>query len=197
VSQERFDIYFAGELLPDQSAATVKAWLGAQFKLQGAALERLFSGEPVRIKQDVDLDTAGRYRAAFRKAGALLDIRPAGASAQPTAPPPVPAAAVAEPATAADAPEAAGAEPELLPANSGSLEDCSVPVAAATLPDISHLNLDWAGTELDDTPPPPAADIATEHLSAGPPNSGDLSDCVKPKTPQPIPDISQLQLADD
>lgn len=208
MSQQHFDIYFSGELLPDFTTETVRQWLGNQFKLQGEALEQLFSGQPVRIKQGVDLDTAGRYRAAFRQAGAVVDVRPAGAPTdqQAAAPPPP-----------------ARNEPELLPANSGTLEDCAPDVAAAPIPDISHLglgdpgslegyapdvaaaplpdisNLDLGNSEqpLDDTPPAPPADIATGHLSAQPANSGDLSDCVQQKPHRPIPDISDLDLADD
>lgn len=180
MSQERFDIYFAGQLLPDHDPAAVKAWLGKQFKLQGEALDRLFSGQSVRIKQDVDLDTAGRYRAAFRQAGALLDIRPVGAAA----PQPAPAGADSQ-------------EPELLPANTGSLADCAAPVADAPLPDIDHLGLAAPEQPLDDTPPAAAADIDISHLSAAPANSGDLSDCRQEKPARPLPDISALQIADD
>jgi hypothetical protein len=197
VSEERFDIYFAGELLPDQPVDAVKQWLGAQFKLQGQALERLFSGQPVRIKQSVDLDTAGRYRAAFRQAGALLEIRPAvGAQDQPAAPSAQPTASEAA-ASAAQATAHPGEEPELLPPNTGSLEDCAMPVEAAPLPDIDAMQLDSPEHPLDDRPPAPPAQIATEHLSAAPANSGDLSDCVQEKPAQPIPDISQLHLAED
>jgi hypothetical protein len=197
VSQERFDIYFAGELLPDHAPEAVRQWLGAQFKLQGAALERLFSGQPVRIKQGVDPDTAGRYRAAFRKAGALLDIRPAAAEATAPAAPPAAHAPAEQQGVATDPRDAGGTGPQLLPANTGSLEDCAEPVAAVVLPDIGHLTLDASGATLDERRPPPPADIDTEHLSAGPPNSGDLSDCVTEQPARPIPDISQLQLADD
>jgi hypothetical protein len=186
VSQERFDIYFAGELLPDHPADEVRQWLGRQFKLQGAALERLFSGTPVRIKQGVDMETAGRYRAAFRQAGALVDIRPVSIEAPPAVSPAAPGA----PAGITD-------EPELLPANTGSLEDCAPEVPAVEIPDISHMALGSAGQPLDDSPPPPPADIATDHLSAGPANTGDLSDCVQEKPPRPIPDISKLELSDD
>jgi hypothetical protein len=179
VTQERFDIYFSGELLPEQPVAIVREWLSRQFKLQGEALDHLFSGEPVRIKQGVDMETAGRYRAAFRKAGALVEIRPCTAAQ----------AAGGEPDSAP--------EPELLPANTGSLEDFAPEVAAAPLPDIGYLDLAGKDQPLDDTPPAPPADISTEHLSVGPPNSGDLSDCAQEKPPQPIPDISALDLEDD
>jgi len=184
VSQQRYDIYFAGELMPDHPPEQVKQWLGAQFRLQGEALEQLFSGQPVRIKQDVDMDTAGRYRAAFRKAGALVEIRPA--TDQPAAP-------VATPGPAA----AAASEPELLPPNTGSLEDCAAEIAATPLPAIDHIDLAAPEQPLDDRPPPPPAAISTEHLSATPPNSGDLSDCAPPPPDTPLPDISRLQLTDD
>lgn len=181
MSQERFDIFFAGELLPDHDPAVTRQWLGTQFKLQGEALERLFSGQPVRIKQDVDMDTAGRYRAAFRQAGALVDVRPAGTAA--ITPPP------AQPRTDAD--------PDLLPPNTGTLADCAPAREPAPLPDIGHLALDAPDRPLDDSPPPPPADIDTSHLSAGPANSGDLSDCAGDKPARVIPDISALQLTDD
>jgi len=193
VSQERFDIYFAGELLPDHAPEAVKQWLGAQFKLQGQALEQLFSGQAVRIKQGVDMDTAGRYRSAFRKAGALLEIRPISASAE-AAPQPATPVTPTEDATPASP---SGSEPELLPANTGSLEDCAVPVTAAAIPDIGHMALDAPEHPLDDTPPAPPADIDISQLSAQPANSGDLSDCAQDKPARPIPDISQIQLAED
>ena len=153
MSQERFDIYFAGELLPDHAPEAVKQWLGAQFKLQGEALEQLFSGQPVRIKQDVDMDTAGHYRAAFRKAGARLEIRPATAAPTPQAPAAAPPTQATKPAGTVDK------EPELLPANTGSLEDCAAPVDAAPLPDIGHMALEAPERPLDETPPAAPADI--------------------------------------
>ena len=178
--QERFDIYFAGELLPDQPSEPVREWLGRQFKLQGKALDHLFSGTPVRIKQNVDMDTAGRYRAAFRQAGALVDIRPV------TQQPPTPATA-----------EDNTGEPELLPPNTGSLEDCAPEVTPADIPDISYMDLGSTDRPIDETPAPPPANIDTSNLSAEPPNSGDLSDCVQEKPPLPIPDISDITLSDD
>lgn len=179
MSHERFDIYFAGQILPEHSPDAVRQWLGAQFKIQGQALDQLFCGQPVRIKQGVDMDTAGRYRAAFRKAGALVEIRPidAGTTATPAAP--------------------VQDEPQLLPANTGSLADCAQPVAPAPVPDIGHMSLDTPDRPLDDTPSPPAAQIDTSHLDALPANTGDLSDCTVDKPARPIPDISALQLTDD
>lgn len=189
MSQDRFDIYFAGELLPDQDPQAVKQWLSSQFKLQGPALEKLFSGQPVRIKQGVDLDSAGRFRAAFRKAGALLEVRPAVASAStPQASPD---------AAASTAPHETTDEPNLLPAHTGSLEDCALPVNPSPLPNIDHMDLAPPDRPLDESTPAEAADIDTSRLSALPANSGDLSDCVANKVIKPLPDISQLQLTDD
>jgi hypothetical protein len=50
---------------------------------------------------------------------------------------------------------------------------------------------------LDETSPPPPADIDTSDLEALPPNSGSLEDCKVEKTPREIPDIGHLQLVDD
>ena len=72
---QAFDIYFLGEMLPDTDPADVKRRVAKLFKVTEDAVDRLFSGKPLRVKQNVDAETASRYRAAFRDAGALLEIR--------------------------------------------------------------------------------------------------------------------------
>ena len=75
---QAFDVYFLGEILPESNPADVRRQVARLFKVQDDAVERLFSGKPVRVKQAVDVDTASRYRALFRDAGALLQIVPSG-----------------------------------------------------------------------------------------------------------------------
>jgi hypothetical protein len=172
---QTFDIYFLGETLPDSDQATVRTGVARLFKMQDSAVDRLFSGKPIRVKQAVDADAASRYRAAFRDVGALIQIVPAG-SAPPAANAPGAAAAAAPAKTAARPPSV----------------DAPTPSGASGVADLAE-----PGAILDHTPPPPPADIDTGSLEALPPNSGSLEDCRQDKPPRPIPDISHLRLVDD
>jgi hypothetical protein len=178
-----YDIFFSGKLMDGHSEADVKEQLGRLLKLNPAQLEHLFSGRSVRIKSGVDEETATRYRIAFRDAGALLEILPAAGETDNRA------------ATM----EAVKSQPPddsltLLPPRTGSLIDCAPKVAAQPLPDISALSLAAQNRNLDESEqaPPPAIDISA--LSLNPANSGTLEDCVPPREPAPLPDISNLQL---
>ncbi|MCB1723584.1 MAG: hypothetical protein KDJ39_07805 [Gammaproteobacteria bacterium] len=160
---QNFDVYFVGELLPGADPAKARRDVAALFKIAEEAADRLFSGKAVRIKQNADADAAGRYRALFRDAGALIRIVPAGSPPPAATPgpdaPPAPAQAAggeARPASGISlaAPGATIDETPLpppadidtsalsaLPANSGSLEDCHVEKVPYPIPDISHLKI--------------------------------------------------------
>ena len=182
-----FDIYFSGKLLPDTAPEAARAAIGQLFRLEGKALERLFSGHPVRIKQGVDAEHAGRYRATFRKAGALVDIVPGGA-----APPSQQAAE-----RSSEAPTEGGETLQLLPARSGSLEDCAPRVEPLPLPDIGWMQAEPPGSTLDETPPPEPRLIDTGGLNMSEAAAFTLEDCVTRPQPAPLPDISHLQLVDE
>jgi len=184
-----YDIFFSGTIMEGQNEAEVKAKVGRIFKAEGARLERLFSGQPIRIKAGVDLDTAVKYRVTFRDAGALVDIKPSDTSTdngtQPpqssgSQPPPQPA----ESHTGTD-------EISLLPPRTGSLEDFAEKVTPAPLPDISGLSMDQPGITLDETEPPPPVEINTEGLSDA---IGSLEDYQLPVEPAEIPDISSITM---
>jgi hypothetical protein len=168
---QAFDIYFLGEMLPDADPDAVKRQVAKLFKVSEDAVDRLFSGKPLRVKQNVDADTASRYRAAFRDAGALLEIVPNGA--------PAPQRATPAPGTADAA--VVGADTPTAP----------TPAAA------DDMSLAEPGAIIDHAPAAPPAEIDTSALSALPPNSGSLEDCKIDKEPHPIPDISHLQIVDD
>ena len=168
---ESFDIYFLGEMLPDADPVRVRQGVAELFKIQEDKVGRLFSGKPVRVKQGIDVDTAGRYRGAFRDVGAHIQIVPAGA------PPPEAISPAPEPAAAESAPDA-------LP-----------PLVEVT--EDSDFELAEPGAIIDHKQPPPQAEIDTSSLEALPPNTGSLEDCRNDKPPQPIPDISHMQLVDD
>jgi hypothetical protein len=165
---QTFDVYFLGELAPGADRARVQLEVARLFKISPDAAQRLFSGRAVRVKQGVDVEVASRYRAAFRDAGALLQIVPAGD------PPPSPAAVATAPTPV-------------------------TPVAAAGVAsgaDATGMQLAEPGATIDETPPPPVADIDTSGLSAMPANTGSLEDCKVEKPPHPIPDISHLEIVD-
>lgn len=208
MSFETYDVYFSGKLLKGQDRELVQKKLGAVFKLEGARLQQLFSGRPVAIKKGVDMDQAVRYRVAFREAGALVDICPAG-----TTPP-----------SAAPSPSAARERDEPSPftlsaANSYDLSDCILPVEPQPIPDIDSITLDKPGVILDETPapeppeidiewlmldrpgvtldpatPPAVARIDTSSLQLSPANQGSLEAYRQPVKPEPLPAIDHLQL---
>lgn len=180
---QTYDIFFSGRILEDTSLDEVKTKVGKLFNTSGEQLDYLFSGESVKIKNSIDQDTAIKYRVAFRNAGALVEIRSTGLE-------------VPETSDNLEQTETEEGGMVLLPANSGSLIDCAPPVEPASIPDISGLSLAGPGTTLDETTPPPAAEIDTSELQLSPANTGTLEDCQQPKTPVPLPDISRLKLVD-
>jgi len=173
---ERFDIIFAGELIEGEKPEAVRENLKRRFKSSDAELKRLFSGKPVAIKKGADIETAGKYRLAFRKAGALVRIRPSSA------------------ATKGKAAKAASIPLTLLPINTGSLEEFAPKLEPGPLPDISGMGISTPGAILDETPPPPPARIDTGGLDVV---KGDwsLEDCHTPPLPQAIPNIDDLEFA--
>jgi hypothetical protein len=178
--EDRFDIYFSGALIEGQDPAAARERIARMFKASDAQLERLFSGTPVAVKRDVDLESASRYRLAFRQAGALVEIRPRSQSQAPT-----PAAGVAD----------ERAPMTLMPPNTGSLEEFAPSVQAAPLPDTSALHMSPPGTEIDETPRPPPAGIDTGELALVDGQDWSLEDCQPAALPLVLPDISDIKLA--
>lgn len=191
--QPLFDVFFRGALLPDADPAEVRERLASLFGLSPAELERLFAGSAVCVKRAVDVDAAAQLRGRFRDAGALVDIRPAEATAKP----PAPAASTADSPVAAPAGTGDDLGWTLAAPQTGSLADCARPVMPVPLPDISGLDLAQAGTNLADDEAAPLPAIDTSHLSVAPPNTGSLEDYRQEEPARPIGDISHLALSDD
>ena len=173
--EERFDIVFAGELIEGADPAEARKWVRQIFKASDTQLERLFSGKPVTVKKSVGMEAAGKYRLAFRKAGALVRIRPG--SALPDK----------EPSEQPD-------DWQLLPPNSGSLDQFAPKLKPAPLPDISGMATSAPGTTLDETPEPPPARIGISALDL---TEGEwsLEDCQPPPLSQVEPNIDGLDFA--
>lgn len=86
---------------------------------------------------------------------------------------------------------------EVLPANSGSLEEFEMPKKPVDIPDTSNLHTVDGGDLSEGAERPAAVDIpSTDHLQATPPNTGSLEDCVEEKTPVQLPDTTGIILAD-
>jgi hypothetical protein len=182
--EERFDIFFSGKLIDGQDPAEARAQVGRLFKAADDKIERLFSGKPVAVKKDVDLETASRYRLAFRKAGALVDIKPSGKQA------PLRRKAAA---SAQAAPAEAGMR--LLPANTGSLEDCAPVLKPAPLPDVSAIDLAAPGAVMEESAEPAPANIDTGDLDLVAGMDWSLEDCQPAPLPLVMPDLDGLDLA--
>ncbi|MBT8139497.1 MAG: hypothetical protein KJP25_07000 [Gammaproteobacteria bacterium] len=82
-TERRFDIMFHGEPLNGTDVSEVKENLRQLFKLGDPDLERMFSGQPISIKKDLDRKTANQYQQALTRAGAKIQLVLATAKAAP------------------------------------------------------------------------------------------------------------------
>ncbi|MDF1820427.1 MAG: hypothetical protein P1U64_02570 [Alcanivoracaceae bacterium] len=70
-------IIFTGQVQDGHDREQVKQRFSQLFRINDPArLEKLFSGEPITLKKDLDGDSARKYQAAIIKAGALVAIEP-------------------------------------------------------------------------------------------------------------------------
>ncbi len=197
MAHDQYDLFFNGSILPGHDPDQVQAAVARLFKADAAQLRHLFSGKNLCIRHAVDVETAGRYRAALRQAGALIEVRPStprGVAAPVSS---APAGTDAAPSTAGLEVCDDGPEFELLPPRSGSLADCAPPPPPPPAVDLTGMALTPPGVILETHPQPPPLQIDISHLSAAPPHSGSLADCVINKPTRPIPDISHLRLVED
>jgi hypothetical protein len=183
---QRYDIYFSGKIIEDANLTTVKQKIAKLFNASGEQLDYLFSGASVKIKNNVDQDTAIKYRVAFKDAGALVEIR----SADPID--------AAQPEATANNQSQSHSETAmtLLPPNTGSLIDCAPTIEPAETPNTDYLTLANSGAVLDESPTPAPVDIDTSELTLAPANSGTLEEYQAKKEPAPLPDISQLRIVE-
>jgi hypothetical protein len=207
---ESYDVYFSGVLIKGSDPETVKRKVGAIFKLEGERLDRLFSGKPVPIKRGIDMDRAIKYRVAFRDAGGLVDIVPAGQPAPTPKPPPAErpeqrqppqTAKPVETLTLADGPLESPPEPPhrdvvapdfSLSKEGFDLSDCAPEVTPQVIPDISDLDLTKPGSQLDETKQPEPLQIDTSALDLDT-SEHDLQQ--QPPAPTPNIDTGSLSLS--
>lgn len=86
-----YKVIFRGTLTVEMPLKEIRRRLISIYKGNEEIADRFFTGRPVLIKKNADLQQAERYKAAFEKAGVLCDViedRPDASSLQaPTAPP--------------------------------------------------------------------------------------------------------------
>ena len=75
-SGETFDVLFRGEILPGSDMKATREQVAKSFKLDGAALDRLFSGSVISLKRNIDRETAERIFQRLYSAGAMAKIVP-------------------------------------------------------------------------------------------------------------------------
>ena len=190
MSEARFNVVFAGEIVAGADPAKVRENLAAAFRMDMAKVEALFSGKRVVVKKDADQATAMKFRAVMKQAGAQADLEKVGEPAAAAAPAPNPTPAPAAQAAPVPAPAAAPGAP--VPVSGGSLETVgtirtggtgfSGPFAVA--PTGSDLAVER------DLPPPMVPDVS--HLSVAPAGA-DMGQKKEDKPPV-TPDISHLKI---
>ena len=75
MSEELFEIAFSGQIVEGADLQSVKQHISQIFKADATRLQQLFSGRRVLIKREADKATVIKYQAAFKKAGAICEIK--------------------------------------------------------------------------------------------------------------------------
>jgi hypothetical protein len=176
--EQRYNVYFAGQLLDGQQREAVRANLAKLFNANDATLDKLFSGKPQLVKKECDKTTALKYKQAMERAGALPVIKLVADSGEP----PERALSAAEKIAAlAAAPDtgvnSTSPQEQASQADTDSLDLCpdgtevlrpqerAVPVPADI--DTSGLEVDSAADRLSQEAPAPAPAPDTSHLAMG------------------------------
>ncbi|OAN87919.1 hypothetical protein A8B84_14340 [Marinobacter sp. EhC06] len=194
-----FQLVFKGECVPGTDLETARNNARTLFKASLDQVDRMFSGQPVVIRNKLEEVQAEKYRAVLKKHGMVAYVQPMG-EARPAAG----AAAQPRPSAPANQPRQQP-EPASRPAEEKRSEvpetepGDRLPVAGDKVDTIlsgSGLSLDPVGVTLaEKTEVEPPMFQHLEEWSLAPPGS-DLG--VERDLPPPvIPDVSHLSLADD
>lgn len=192
-----FQLVFKGDCTPGADPAAARASARTLFKASVEQIERMFSGQPVVIRNRLEEDQALKYRAVLAKHGMLAYVQP-----MPGSSPAAPEVAERKPAPATPArPSALSAyRPAAGSADAPAVEPGDrLPVAGDKVDTIlagSGLSLDPVGVTLaehQDVEAPMFQHLDEWTLA---PAGTDLG--VERELPPPmVPDVSHLSLADE
>ena len=187
MSNELYEVAFSGVIADGADPAQVRLNLGHMFKANKAKLDQLFSGNRVVIKKNIDQQTALKYQAAMKKAGAVCEVKKLGSSqaksapaTQPVANRPAKASRQGSTQSAFDIPPAPDTDPLHITAEQISSLSATVAPVGSDVQDRKQ------------TTPEPAVDISG--LSMAPPGT-DLGE-INHKPEPPPPDTSGLSFQD-
>ena len=163
MSEQRFAVVFSGQLVDGANSQTVRANLARLFKVELSQVEPMFSGKRLKIKTDLDEQTARHYQSVLAKAGAVSEI--VALQSVPTATPESKTTSPAAGATPAapQAPALTIAEPGVDLIEYHAQEPANF--------DTSQFALAEPGADLSETQPPPAADYDTSDMDLAPPGA--------------------------
>ena len=197
-----FEVVFNGEVIEGFDPAETRAKIGKLFNADEAKIARLFSGNSIVIKKNLDEATANKYLGAFKNAGANAIVRDA-AAIESTAPAPVaetaptPKPASAAPASTQTATSSGGDFFEHSGEASAHLTAAPKPqVELDSNPDLSDLSLrEGAGNLIDPSTAAPEANIDTSEFSLA--STGTTLGDAKEEPEEYNPDLSGISLVDN
>jgi len=82
----RYDVVFHGEFSPEYDINEAKSKLTSIFKLKPAAVDKLFSGQSVTIKKNMEELAAEKYRKAAAACGVIFELEPVAESPETLSP---------------------------------------------------------------------------------------------------------------
>lgn len=209
--EQRYDIYFRGEVNDGFKPDDVKSGFGQLFKASPEKIEQLFSGKVVALKKGLDKPTTLKFKQALENTGAKIYVKLATEETLTTTPKAVSAATNDSPAAANASP--VGRKPTtadtkaMAPVDTGVLHLDILPPGSDVLTQserrvFEKANIDVSKIQLASVfdnqkparePPPPAPDVS--HITAAAPGA-DVLEGYRDKTPPPpAPDVGHISLA--
>ena len=74
----RFNVIFRGEILPGRKVGEVKKRLRTLLNIDAESIEKLFAGQPIALRKNIDADTGKKFEKVFTTAGAVCILEPVG-----------------------------------------------------------------------------------------------------------------------
>lgn len=185
-----FQLVFRGECTPGTDLQTARNNARALFKASVEQVERMFSGQPVVIRNKLEQEQAEKYRAVLARHGMVAYVQPMAQAAKPSAAPAPRPEPPARKEVAQEPPRQS--TPVVEPGD-------RLPVAGEKVDDIlagSGLSLDPVGVTLVE--PEEVEAPMFQHLddwTLAPPGT-DLG-VERDLPPPPVPDVSHLSLVDE